>query len=38
LILSAGLGASNDDSLEEMERFASEVMPHFSKAGRSAVA
>ena len=26
------------DSIEEMERLASEVMPHFSKAGRSAVA
>ena len=38
LIISAGLGASNEDSLEEMERFASEVMPHFSKADRSAVA
>ena len=38
LIMSAGLGACNEDSLEEMERFASEVMPHFSKAGRSAVA
>ena len=32
LIISAGLGASNEESLEEMERFASEVMPHFSKA------
>jgi alkanesulfonate monooxygenase SsuD/methylene tetrahydromethanopterin reductase-like flavin-dependent oxidoreductase (luciferase family) len=38
LIISAGLGASDPESLEEMERFASEVMPHFRKAGRSAVA
>jgi alkanesulfonate monooxygenase SsuD/methylene tetrahydromethanopterin reductase-like flavin-dependent oxidoreductase (luciferase family) len=38
LIISAGLGASDTESLEEMERFASEVMPHFRKAGRSAVA
>jgi len=38
LIISAGLGASNEESLEEMERFAGEVMPHFSKADRSAVA
>jgi len=38
LIVSAGLGACNEESLEEMERFASEVMPHFSKADRGAVA
>ncbi len=38
LIISAGIGASPEDNLEEMERFASEVMPHFSKIDRQLVA
>ena len=37
VILSAGMGASHQDNLAAMERFASEVMPHFSQMNRPAV-
>lgn len=38
VILSSGMGQSQQDSLEAMERFASEVMPHYTKSKPQAVA
>lgn len=38
VILSAGMGQSQEDSIEAMERFASDVMPHFSNLSTQAVA
>lgn len=38
VILSSGMGQSQEDSLEAMERFATEVMPKFSTATAQAVA
>ncbi|MEQ8664930.1 MAG: LLM class flavin-dependent oxidoreductase [Rhodospirillales bacterium] len=38
VIVSAGTGASHDDSLAAMERFAARVMPHFTDRAASAAA
>lgn len=38
VILSNGMGQSQGDMLEGMERFATEVMPHYSKSSDQAVA
>ena len=38
VILSSGMGQSQEDALEAMERFASDVMPHYTKSTTQAVA